>query len=270
MQADLFDVQDRVFIITGGAGLLGRRYTPFLSRLGAHAVVADVNREAAQAVANEVEGARCLPVQVDITSLESVHALVQQTLDTFGRIDGLINNAALDPKFDNKHARDNSGAFETYPLELWNQSLAVDLTGMFLCTQAVAPAMLKAGQGVVINVSSIYGLVAPDQSLYERADTSTRTYKPVTYSVTKSAVLGFTRYLAAYWGDKGIRANTLTLGGVFNGHDDEFTTRYNARTPLGRMANKDDALGAMLFLLSDASSYMTGANLVVDGGWTAW
>jgi 2-deoxy-D-gluconate 3-dehydrogenase len=216
-------------------------------------------------VADEVEGARCLAVQVDITSTESVRTLVQQTLDSFGRIDGLVNNAALDPKFDNESARDNSGAFETYPLELWNQSLAVDLTGMFLCTQAVAPAMLQAGRGVVINVSSIYGLVAPDQSLYERADTSTRSYKPVTYSVTKSAVLGFTRYLAAYWGDKGIRANTLTLGGVFNGHDDEFTTRYNARTPLGRMADKDDALGAMLFLLSDASSYMTGANL--RGGW---
>jgi NAD(P)-dependent dehydrogenase (short-subunit alcohol dehydrogenase family) len=195
--------------------------------------------------------------------------MAAKTLEEFGRIDGLINNAALDPKFDSHTKQTDNGAFETFPLELWNQSLAVDLTGMFLCAQAVAPALLKNG-GAIINVSSIYGMVAPDQSLYQREGQSTPSFKPVTYSVTKSAVLGFTRYLATYWGDKNIRVNTLTLGGVYNDHDDEFTTRYNARAPLCRMADKDDFFGALQFLLSDASRYMTGANLVVDGGWTAW
>lgn len=264
-----FCIADRVFILTGGAGLLGRAYTPFLSSQGAHVVVADKNQSAAAEVAASVQGARALAVETDVTRPDSTRALVEKTLAEFGRIDGLINNAALDPKFDAHTKQDSSGAFETFPLEAWNQSLAVDLTGMFLCAQAVAPALLKNG-GAIVNVSSIYGMVAPDQSLYQRTGQSTPVFKPVTYSVTKSATLGFTRYLATYWGDKNIRVNTLTLGGVYNDHDEEFTTRYNARTPLGRMADKNDFCGALQFLLSDASRYMTGANLVVDGGWTAW
>ena len=270
--AGTFDIAKRVFILTGGAGLLGRRYAPYLSSQGAHVVVADNNKSAAEEVVNSTGGAQCLAIETDVTCPDSTRAMAAKALSEFGRIDGLINNAALDPKFDS-HAQKNdrqesSGAFETFPLELWNQSLAVDLTGMFLCAQAVAPALLEHG-GAIINVSSIYGMVAPDQSLYQRAG-STPSFKPVTYSVTKSATLGFTRYLATYWGDKNIRVNTLTLGGVYNDHDDEFTTRYNARAPLGRMADKDDFFGALQFLLSDASQYMTGANLVVDGGWTAW
>jgi 2-deoxy-D-gluconate 3-dehydrogenase len=267
--AGTFDIANRVFILTGGAGLLGRRYAPYLSSQGAHVIVADKNRSAAEEVANSVHGAKCLAIETDVTCPDSTRAMAAKTLEEFGRIDGLINNAALDPKFDSHTKQTDNGAFETFPLELWNQSLAVDLTGMFLCAQAVAPALLKNG-GAIINVSSIYGMVAPDQSLYQREGQSTPSFKPVTYSVTKSAVLGFTRYLATYWGDKNIRVNTLTLGGVYNDHDDEFTTRYNARAPLCRMADKDDFFGALQFLLSDASRYMTGANLVVDGGWTAW
>ena len=198
--------------------------------------------------------------------------LVENAQREFGRIDGLINNAAIDPKFDQNTQTDDygHGAFENFPLDAWNQSLNVDLTGSFLCAQAVAPFFHAQNHGVIVNVSSIYGVVAPDQKLYERDTSSTRRFKPVTYSVTKGAILGFTRYLATYWGDKNIRVNALTPGGIFNDHDDEFTQRYNARVPLGRMANRDEMLGALLFLLSDASSYMTGANLVVDGGWTAW
>jgi 2-deoxy-D-gluconate 3-dehydrogenase len=195
--------------------------------------------------------------------------MVERTLAERGRIDILINNAALDPKFDPKHANGQAVSFEDYPLDLWNRSLAVDLTGMFLCAQAVAKPMLGRGRGVIVNIASIYGLVGPDQRIYEKPGMQPR-YKPVAYSVTKSAVLGLTRYLATYWAGKNIRVNTLTPGGTFHEHDDEFTMRYSHRTPLGRMADPSEYCGALLFLVSDASSYMTGANLVVDGGWTAW
>jgi len=253
---------------------LGREYAHGLAQAGAHVVVADLDHQRAQQVATSViaqAGVHALGIHVDVADKASVQRMVQQTLDAFGRIDGLVNNAALDPKFDSRHAHQHTNTFEDYPLELWNQGLAVNLTGMFLCAQAVAPTMLAQGHGVIVNVSSIYGLVGPDQRLYERDDPQApRTFKPVIYSVTKSAVLGLTRYLATYWAGRGIRVNTLTLGGVFNDHDAEFVRRYSWRTPLGRMADKAEYCGVLLFLLSDASSYMTGANLVVDGGWTAW
>lgn len=278
---DLFDVRGRVFLLTGGGGLLGERFVRFLASCGAHVVVADISGKRAQEIietAQNESGTRCLFVQTDITNADSVRNLIETIKSEFGRLDALINNAALDPKFDNSRSKDEenaaddfgAGAFETFPLDAWNASLSVDLTGAFLCTQAVAPLFHAQGRGVVLNIASMYGVVAPDQKLYERSDSSTRNFKPVTYSVTKSAILGFTRYLAAYWGTSGIRVNALTPGGIFNDHDDEFTSRYNPRVPLGRMANRDELLGALLFLLSDASSYMTGANLVVDGGWTAW
>ena len=163
------------------------------------------------------------------------------------------------------------GAFEDFPFEAWNQALAVNLTGAFLCCQAAVAPMLAQGSGVIINLSSIYGLAGPDQRLYQRkASTAPRQYKPVYYSVTKAGILGLTRYLATYYAGKNIRVNALTPGGVFNGHDDDFVQAYSARAVLGRMAEKDEMNGALLFLASDASAYMTGANLVVDGGWTAW
>lgn len=260
-------LRDKVVIITGGAGLLGSEYARALAEAGAHPVIADLDARRARRLAASLAGlpGRPLPVTVDVTDPDSVRRLVRRVLRTCGRIDALVNNAALDPKFDPRHAARHTTAFEDFPLELWNQGLAVDLTGMFLCAQAVAPAMLAQGRGVIVNVSSTYGLVGPDQRLYEP-----NTYKPVIYSVTKSAVLGFTRYLAAYWAGKGIRINALTPGGVYDGHDEEFVRRYSSRTPLGRMAGKSEYSGALLFLLSDASSYMTGANLVIDGGWTAW
>ena len=261
-------LRDKVVILTGGAGLLGSEYARALVEAGAHPVIADRDARRARRLTASL-GGLALAVLVDVTDPDSVRRMVRRVLRTCGRIDALVNNAALDPKFDpsnaTRHTISRHTAFEDFPLDLWNQGLAVDLTGMFLCSQAVAPAMLQQGQGVIVNVSSTYGLVGPDQRLYESG-----TYKPVVYSVTKSAVLGFTRYLAAYWAGKGIRVNALTPGGVYNGHDDEFVRRYSARTPLGRMADKSEYCGALLFLLSDASSYMTGANLVVDGGWTAW
>jgi 2-deoxy-D-gluconate 3-dehydrogenase len=196
--------------------------------------------------------------------------MVDRALTTFGSVDILVNSAALAPKFDSTNAAtQDANAFETYSLDSWRQALDVNLTGMFLASQAAVVPMLKQGQGVIVNICSMYGLVGPDQRLYERPD-GTRQFKPVYYSVTKAGVLGFTRYLATYYAGRNIRVNALTPGGVFNNHDAVFTEQYSTRTVLGRMANLDEMNGAMLFLCSDASSYMTGSNLVVDGGWTAW
>lgn len=272
--AKLFDLHGRVTVLTGGAGLLGREYAVTLAEAGAHVVIADINVQAARKLAVEVtehSGIEARGVETDVSSKSSVQTMVEQTLAAFGQVDILINNVALDPKFDVKHAAEHVNAFENYPLDLWNQGLAVNLTGMFLCAQAVGQPMLAQGKGVIVNVSSTYGLVGPDQRLYKRDDPAApKVYKPVVYSVTKSAVLGLTRYLATYWAGKNIRINALTPGGVFNDHDPGFVERYSYRTPLGRMADRSEYCGALLFLVSDASSYMTGANLVVDGGWTAW
>src|SRR3989344_4720480 len=235
---NIFKLDGQVIIITGGAGLLGKQYTSAIAEAGGIPVVADINADGALEVAKAV-GAKAntqtLGLYVDVTDKDSVTALVQKTLKKFGRIDGLVNNAALDPKFERLHANEHTNTFENYPLELWNQSLAVNLTGMFLCAQAVAPAMLSAGKGSIVNIASTYGLVGPDQRLYEKTDPKAKkSFKPVIYSVSKSAVLGLTRYLATYWAGMGIRVNTLTPGGVYNDHDDEFVKRYSYRTPLGR------------------------------------
>lgn len=270
--ATLFDLTNRVVIVTGGAGFLGREFGRTLAAAGAHVVVADVDQKAAEAVTRDhsaVSDAEALAVQTDVTNKESVRAMVGMVTDVFGRVDILVNSAALDPKFDPKGAGKHTQDFEGYPLAAWQQSLDVDLTGAFLCAQAVAPIMKKQGSGVIVNISSIYGVVGPDQRLYEKDDGSKGT-KPPSYSATKAALDGFTRYLAAYFAGTNIRVNTLTLGGVFNNHDEQFLKRYNVRVPIGRMMKLEEVGGPLLFLVSDASAYMTGANLVVDGGWTAW
>jgi NAD(P)-dependent dehydrogenase (short-subunit alcohol dehydrogenase family) len=207
---------------------------------------------------------------VDVTRPESTQAMVAAALESFGRVDILVNSAAMDPKFDPQHqGKQSDNAFETFPLEAWNQALGVNLTGLFLCCQAVAGPMRAHGRGSIINICSTYGLVGPDQRIYQRPGQPPK-YKPVYYSVTKAGVLGLTRYLATYYAGTEIRVNALTPGGIFNNHDETFLQQYSARTVLGRMGRKDEMNGAVLFLASEASSYMTGSNLVVDGGWTAW
>ena len=270
--AEYFDLTKRVAVVTGGAGLLGAEFCRTLASAGAQVVAADLNFAAVQSVSQELQRDGCdvLAVELDVTSPESVQAMVTTTLQAFGRLDILVNSAALDPKFDPQHSPSGaSGAFEDYPLAAWQQALDVNLTGAFLCSQAAAAPMLAQGSGLIINVCSIYGLVGPDQRLYKRPGEPPR-YKPVYYSVTKAGILGLTRYLATYYAGRNLRVNALTPGGVFNDHDEQFVQAYAARAVLGRMANKDEMNGALLFLASDASSYMTGANLVVDGGWTAW
>lgn len=265
-------IDDRVYIITGGAGLLGETYAIALAQAGAHTVIADIDGDRAMELALEVTEsteARCLGLRVDVSDPESVSRMVRLVMENYSRLDGLVNNAALDPKFDLDQAAQHTNRFEDFPIELWQQALNVNVTGMFLCAQAVAPILRDQEAGVIVNVSSTYGLVGPDQRLYQR-EGQPPTFKPVTYTVSKAAVLGLTKYLATYFAETGIRVNTLTPGGVFAGHDDEFVRRYSERTVLGRMAGREEIASALLFLLSDASSYMTGSNLVVDGGWTAW
>ncbi|HEY3473179.1 MAG TPA: SDR family oxidoreductase [Anaerolineales bacterium] len=269
-----FDLTGRVAVVTGGVGLLGAEFCRTLAEAGAAVAVADLNASASQSVVDTLtnSGYQALALPTDVTRPDSVNAAVQTVLSEFGRLDVLVNSAALDPKFDPEAMNKGitPGAFEDYPLDLWNSALNVNLTGMFLMTQACVRPMLEQGKkGSIINICSTYGLNGPDQRLYVREGKRVA-FKPVYYTVTKAGVIGFTKYLAAYYAGTEIRGNALTPGGVFNNHEDYFVQNYSAKTILGRMARKDEMNGALLFLASDASSYMTGNNVVVDGGWTAW
>jgi 2-deoxy-D-gluconate 3-dehydrogenase len=269
-----FDLSGRVAIVTGGVGLLGSEFCKTFAEAGAAVAVVDLNASASQAVADTLtkSGYKAQAFATDITKPDSVNAMVANVLSTFGRIDILVNSAALDPKFDPDAVKKGitPGAFEDYPLDQWNSALNVNLTGMFLITQACVKPMLAQGKkGSIINICSTYGLNGPDQRIYIK-DGERVAFKPVYYTVTKAGVMGFTKYLAAYYAGTEIRVNALTPGGVFNNHEDYFVKNYSAKTIIGRMAKKDEMNGALLFLASDASSYMTGNNVVVDGGWTAW
>jgi NAD(P)-dependent dehydrogenase (short-subunit alcohol dehydrogenase family) len=269
-----FDLTGCVAVVTGGVGLLGTEFCRTLAEAGAAVAVVDLNASASQGTADTItkSGHQAVAITTDITRPDSVNAMVKKTVSTFGRLDILVNSAALDPKFDPDAIKKGitPGAFEDYPLDQWNAAINVNLTGMFLVTQACAKQMLAQGKkGSIINICSTYGLNGPDQGIYVK-DGERVAYKPVYYTVTKAGVIGFTKYLAAYYAGTEIRVNALTPGGVFNNHEDYFVKNYSAKTILGRMARKDEMNGALLFLASDASSYMTGNNLVVDGGWTAW
>jgi NAD(P)-dependent dehydrogenase (short-subunit alcohol dehydrogenase family) len=264
MQDELFDLKDCITVITGGAGQLGRAYGAYLTEAGARVAMLDI----AATDAALPDGA--LFVEADVTDRASLESALATIVETWGEPPhGLINNAGLDSPPD-ADAREN-GPFETYPLESFERIMAVNATGPLLCSQVFGGAMAKTGRGSIVNIGSTYGMVSPDQRLYDYRRTDGEVFfKPVAYSASKSAVLNLTRYLATYWGDRGVRVNTLTLGGVYAGQDARFLQAYTARVPLGRMADPKDYFGALRFLLSDASSYMSGANLVIDGGWTAW
>ena len=275
--SELFRLDGRVALVTGGAGLLGRRYCEALLQAGARVVIGDLDGARAKALASELSDTHALGLQQDVADEASVRDTVKAAVERFGRLDILVNNAALTVRGGSERLSpaDYFAPFEDYKREVWDQALAVNLTGMLLCAQAAGRQMLPQDPpgGVIVNISSTYGVVAPDQRLYEGvkspyAEASFNT--PVSYAVTKTAVLGLTRYLATYWGRKNIRVNALTPHGVFDNHDDSFVQNFVYRSPLGRMARNDEYRGALLFLVSDASSYMTGANLIVDGGWTTW
>jgi NAD(P)-dependent dehydrogenase (short-subunit alcohol dehydrogenase family) len=269
----LFDLTGRVAVITGGAGLLGEQHARAIASAGGSPVLLDVTARAdAKAEQISVEfGVSAWSRVTDITQPQDLNACLQEILSRFGRLDILINNAANNPKMEDR-ADVNFSRFENFPLEQWSADINVGLTGAFLCSQVFGEEMARRGRGVIVNIASDLAVIAPDQRIYREPGLPEhlQPVKPVTYSVVKSALVGLTRYLATYWADRGVRVNAISPGGVYNGQPDEFVARLSNLIPLGRMANLDEYQGAILFLCSDASSYMTGTNLVVDGGRTCW
>jgi NAD(P)-dependent dehydrogenase (short-subunit alcohol dehydrogenase family) len=269
----LFDLSGRVAIVTGGAGLLGYYHADVLAAAGARVVLLDLpaaNPATRAAQLTEAHGVECLGLGADITDEASLIDACGQIIKRFGRIDILINNAANNTKVE--EGNKTWSRLENFPLEVWDADLRVGLTGAFLCSRVFGTEMAKRGSGVIVNVASDLAIIAPDQRLY-RVDglpDDRQPVKPVTYSVVKTALLGLTRYLATYWSSAHIRVNAISPGGVFNDQPEVFLSRLKKLIPMERMANRDEYQGAILFLCSDASAYMTGANLVIDGGRTCW
>ena len=270
MTDPLFSVAGKVVLVTGGMGQLGRQFALTPPRRGAKVVVLDQRIDpaaVAQRFGDLVSSMTFLAA--DVTRRGSLTDVLEEIETRVGTPEVLINNAALDSP-PGSPAGEN-GPFEDYPESSFDKVMEVNVKGVVLCCQVFGGAMARAGRGSVINISSIYGLVSPDQRIYEyRKKTGPAFFKPVAYSASKSALLNLTRYLATYWAAKGVRVNSLTFAGVSNQQDPEFLAQYCPKVPLGRMAREDEYNGAVVFLASDASSYMTGANVVVDGGFTAW
>ena len=264
-----FSLEGKTAVITGAAGLLGRSHCRALTDAGATVFAADLDVDGCNEIVNEFQG-NVFSCELDVTQSNSVKALLNKVLETTGRVDVLVNNAAINDMFENPSTSFELSKFENYPLEMWKKALDVNVTGVFLCSQVIGSKMAEVGSGSIINIASTYGLVAPDQSLYIDGNGKQQLFKSAIYPTTKGAVLSFTRFLSSYWGKNGVRINSLSPGGVENNQGDYFVAEYSRRTPLGRMAMCDDYMGALIYLASDASSYMTGANLVVDGGFTVW
>ena len=267
---DLFSVEDQVVVVTGACGQLGWQFTRTLLEHGARVAAFDLNPSQCNDRGAGAYGDALITVSVDVTRRDSIKAGLAEVNSRWGIPHALINNAALDSP--PNASADENGPFETYPESSWDKVLEVNAKGVFLCCQVIGSQLAEAGRGSIVNICSIYGVVSPDQRLYEyrSAPGNPAFFKPVAYSASKSSLLNLTRYLATYWAEKNVRVNTLTFGGVFNNHDEQFLANYSARVPMKRMAREDEYNGAIIFLLSDASSYMTGANLTIDGGWTAW
>ena len=269
MTLDYFSLKDKSAIVTGALGLLGMQHCFALKEAGASVIACDQDENKCEKFADEL-GNGSIGVGVDITDYVSVRHLLEKVKSKFNNIDILVNNAAINDKFENTDNAVRLSKFENYPLELWETSLKVNVTGMFICCQVIGSEMAVRESGSIINIASTYGIVAPDQSLYRDGEGVQHFYKTASYPTTKGAVISFTKFLAAYWGNKGVRVNALSPGGVENYQDHFFIENYSKRTPLGRMASCTDYKGPLIFLASEASSYMTGANLVVDGGFTIW
>ena len=267
----LYDLTGKVAVVTGGAGILGRHFCAGLAESGAAVAVADLQDESAGMLAKELGEryhVKTLGIGCDVSNPESVRKMVAGVVRELGGIDILHNNAAgksddLDAFF---------APFEEYSLDQWRKIMSVNIDGMFLTAQAVGKQMVAQGRGgSIIQTASIYGVMAPDHRIYEGSFyLDRRINTPAVYTASKAAVVGLTKHLATYWADKGIRVNTLTPGGTESGQNDEFKGRYGSRVPMNRMARAHEMVGALLYLASDASSYVTGQNIIVDGGLNAW
>lgn len=272
--ADTFRLDGRVAVVTGGAGFLGTQHGEAIAEMGGYPVIVDLHRDRAEATAARLSnefGVRSLGLGADITDEAQVAAFAARVADEFGRVDILINNAANDPKPGFDTGSDWS-RFEAFPLEVWQQDLGVALTGSMLCSRALGPRMAAVGKGVILNIASDLAVIGPDQRIYrdQALAEDRQPAKPVSYSVAKAGLLGLTLYLATYWAAAGVRVNSISPGGVYNDQDPSFVRRLADLIPLGRMAYPGEYKAAIVFLVSDASSYMTGANLVIDGGRSAW
>ncbi|MCU0327597.1 MAG: SDR family oxidoreductase [Chitinophagales bacterium] len=266
----LFDLTGKIAIVTGASGLIGSHHCRALASHGAHVVVADIDIEGCKRVVDSLPNpSNHFAISFDVTNKKSIEAAKVEILLQYNKIDILVNNAAINDMFENPALAANQSMFEHYPEDMLDKSMQVNIKGVFLCSQVFGQAMKAQKKGSIINIASTYGIVGPDQSIYKDQFGNQSFYKSAAYPITKGAVINFTRFLAAYWGKDGIRVNTLSPGGVANGQDTFFVQNYTAKTPIGRMAQPNDYEGAIVFLASDASSYMTGANLIVDGGWTA-
>jgi NAD(P)-dependent dehydrogenase (short-subunit alcohol dehydrogenase family) len=261
-------LSDSCVIITGVSGQLGIAYTQSLLAKGATVVGIDKIQPNLDSLLSYTESENFLFVQADVTSKESLKSALEEILDKVGVPTVLINNAAIDSP--PSSPPEENGPYETYPDDSWDRVLSVNLTGVHYCCQVFGAAMANAEKGSIINIASIYGMVSPDQSLYDyRRLNGEDFFKPAAYSASKSGILNLTRYLAIYWAKQNVRVNSLSLAGVFNNQDQEFLDAYCARIPIGRMADPLDYIGPVIFLAGEGSKYMTGHNMVVDGGWTA-
>jgi NAD(P)-dependent dehydrogenase (short-subunit alcohol dehydrogenase family) len=272
-----FDLTAKAALITGGAGLLGLEHAAALLECGATVVLTDISETALEIARDsltlEAEASRILTYVMDVSQPDAIQSVAKK-LDASGiRVDILVNNAAIDPKVKDDRGVLETSRLENFPLDQWNLQVAIGLTGAFLCSQVFGNAMAKDGKGgVILNIASDLSVISPDQRIYrnEGLSESSQPVKPVTYSVIKAGLIGLTLYLATYWADRGVRANALSPGGIYNSQNEEFVRRLKSLIPIGRMARRDEYRAAVQFLCSDASAYLNGQNIVMDGGRCIW
>ena len=272
-----FDLTGKTALITGAAGLLGREHACALLESGATVVLTDLSdsalADACETLSRDADISRILNHVMDVSRPDSIQAVAKELASTGYRVDILVNNAAIDPKVKGEQGVLETSRLENFPIEQWELQMAVGLTGAFLCSQVFGSAMAADGKGgVILNIASDLSVFSPDQRIYRKEGVADhmQPVKPVTYSVIKAGLVGLTRYLATYWADAGVRCNALSPGGIFNGQGEEFVQRLTSLIPLGRMAHRDEYRAAMQFLCSDASAYMSGQNVVMDGGRSVW
>lgn len=263
MENNLFDLKGKIALVTGGAGLLGSEHAIALASHGAKVYLADINEEKCREKAKNIQYEDVFTLKLDVTSKENWQEVVSTIVEKEGSLDVLVNNAGY-TNSTKTSAFDKT--FENFSLDDWNAIMNVNLTGTFLGCQTVGNQMIKQGKGSIINIASLYGVVSPNHKMYP----GTGIVQPVAYTVSKHGVVALTKYVATWLAEKGVRVNSLTPGGIFDGHDGLFLERFKNLNPIGRMSDKNELRGGIVFLASDASSHVIGHNLVIDGGWTAW